>query len=642
MSERTRTHVMEELSRRAFDSVVPPEWVIRDQQPDYGLDIKVDLFVNSMLTPFSFYAQLKSIDDANSELEILKYQFKTERVLEYIENPLPVMLVLYDIKNKRLFYNWVGTKVDNYNIDEKRKLYTQQTITVDFSSRLDLITSDQLQKETIKKSYEKGIISESTTKYIISIVNNGNLEDFTLITNIISKWLQSSRYQNIINITLMESEDADAVISLDSTSMITNRSDLNFNYEMKNNNIENSNRFSILIKVFIIISLMFDCRSTTALNLLTKTIYEDIKDIKFIETLLCLPTFAIEFSKKNREFEALKLSEILVQNGLYKASGTIVTSLVQSTHRRDSFRQQEYRRILYIILNNITNGDDKAIFYYGLANSLRSSHYHKSAIKQYINAVRADVKYLNRSHWWAEIAGCFFLLGKVMWSEKCYRKAILLNELRIPVRALLADALFYQGKFQEASRELEKYNADTKYPICEYKLKNCIFDFFKDNYAGYNRDTDQAISTVERAIHSNNTEETLSLLEEAIQYDPLYELAWYNYSVTISQLKKADSWWFWLIAAVIQRGDLESWINAYVLMISSIREVPQKIIVLTINQVIFIFGERFFDALLENLVELQKYTQDEAEKYIAITRETYNTTKSHYVQDKEFIYRVIS
>ena len=556
MSERTRTHVMEELSRRAFDSVIPPEWVIRDQQPDYGFDIKVDLFINSKLTPFGFYAQLKSMDDANNESEILKYKFKAERILEYIENPLPVMLVLYDIKNKRLFYKWIGTKEDDYTFNEKRKLKTQQTITVDFSSRLDLITSNQLQKEVIKKSYEKGIIPESTTKYGVSIVNDRDLKDFNFITDRITKWVNSCGYQNVINILPVESQDADVVISLNSTCSIINRYDLILNYDVKNDDRdkEDSSCYLILIKVFIIIGLIFDGRSTIGLNLLTKIVYENTEDIKFIESLLCLPTFAKEFSRKNREFEALRLAEILVNKGFYKAS-ILATSLIQNSKRRYEFKCQEYRSILYLIIKNIEDKEDKAVFYYNLANSLRASHYHTAAIKQYLNAVRSDTNYLNRSHWWAEIAGCFFLIGKYMWSENCYRKAIILNEEYIPVRALLADTLFYQGKFEEAFYEIDKYSNDTKHPFCEAKLKKHIFDYFRDNFSNKIRDIDKATNLVEKAIILSNPEETLLLLEEAIECDPLCELAWFNYSVTISKLNKSDSWSSWLIAAVLQNWD---------------------------------------------------------------------------------------
>jgi tetratricopeptide (TPR) repeat protein len=198
--------------------------------------------------------------------------------------------------------------------------------------------------------------------------------------------------------------------------------------------------------------------------------------------------------------------------------------------------------------------------------SLRASHYHKAAIKQYLNAARSDINYLNHSHWWAEIAGCFFLIGKYKWSEKCYRKAISLNELYIPVKALLADALFYQGKFEEAFQEIDKYITDTKYPVCEYKLKKYIFDFFKDNFTDRSRGIDKAIILVDRAISISNPKETLSLLEEAIECDPLCGLAWYNYSVTVSESNKSDSWWFWLITVVLQNWDIESWICLYVYM----------------------------------------------------------------------------
>jgi uncharacterized protein YpmS len=75
-------------------------------------------------------------------------------------------------------------------------------------------------------------------------------------------------------------------------------------------------------------------------------------------------------------------------------------------------------------------------------------------------------------------------------------------------------------------------------------------------------------------------------------------------------------------------------------MISSEKEVPPEIIVLTINQAILIFNERFIDELYENLIQIQKYDKSEADELIANTREVYNNTKIIYAQDEELLYRV--
>lgn len=85
---------------------------------------------------------------------------------------------------------------------------------------------------------------------------------------------------------------------------------------------------------------------------------------------------------------------------------------------------------------------------------------------------------------------------------------------------------------------------------------------------------------------------------------------------------------------------MDMFICLYVFMISSEKEVPPEIIVLTINQAILIFNERFIDELYENLIQIQKYDKSEADELIANTREVYNNTKIIYAQDEELLYRV--
>ena len=69
---RSRSHVIEEESRRAFNRAIPAEWVVRPQNPDYGLDKQVQIFKDNQATPFFFFVQLKSSDTVGVRLEPLR------------------------------------------------------------------------------------------------------------------------------------------------------------------------------------------------------------------------------------------------------------------------------------------------------------------------------------------------------------------------------------------------------------------------------------------------------------------------------------------------------------------------------------------------------------------------------------------
>jgi uncharacterized protein DUF4365 len=61
--------MMEDLSKSLFQNVLPPEWVIHDYRPDYGIDLIVELFkfvdeegtISETLAEM-FFVQLKSME----------------------------------------------------------------------------------------------------------------------------------------------------------------------------------------------------------------------------------------------------------------------------------------------------------------------------------------------------------------------------------------------------------------------------------------------------------------------------------------------------------------------------------------------------------------------------------------------------
>ncbi|MGH7481433.1 MAG: DUF4365 domain-containing protein, partial [Longimicrobiales bacterium] len=63
MPRRPRQHQIEELSRRALRARLPEAWVVRDLNPDYGLDVAVDIFEDERATGLSFAVQLKATEN---------------------------------------------------------------------------------------------------------------------------------------------------------------------------------------------------------------------------------------------------------------------------------------------------------------------------------------------------------------------------------------------------------------------------------------------------------------------------------------------------------------------------------------------------------------------------------------------------
>jgi hypothetical protein len=72
LPQRPRPHVLEEESRRAWHAALPPEWVPRRVDPDYGIDETVEIFEEGVATGLIFNVQLRATDDSdpNSVLKL--------------------------------------------------------------------------------------------------------------------------------------------------------------------------------------------------------------------------------------------------------------------------------------------------------------------------------------------------------------------------------------------------------------------------------------------------------------------------------------------------------------------------------------------------------------------------------------------
>jgi hypothetical protein len=62
MPKRTRAHMLETLSRQHLERILPPEWVCRRVEDDYGLDLRVEIVAGDRVTGREFFIQLKGTD----------------------------------------------------------------------------------------------------------------------------------------------------------------------------------------------------------------------------------------------------------------------------------------------------------------------------------------------------------------------------------------------------------------------------------------------------------------------------------------------------------------------------------------------------------------------------------------------------
>src|ERR1022692_1218847 len=106
MSNRPRSHQIEDQSRIAFERCLPKQWVYRPIRPDYGIDGVVEIFdEQGRATGKHFNVQLRATDEVNLSTA-LSVKLKIERCEYYFSLDLPVLIARFHVPTGRMFVRW--------------------------------------------------------------------------------------------------------------------------------------------------------------------------------------------------------------------------------------------------------------------------------------------------------------------------------------------------------------------------------------------------------------------------------------------------------------------------------------------------------------------------------------------------------
>ena len=99
--------------------LIPEAWIVNDQTNDYGLDLNVQVCQDNHTTECFFFIQSKGTEDVSYEGEI-SYAMSVERLKDYRNMPLPVLLVYYS-KTENVFWGIWANGIYNTLTDEQKE-----------------------------------------------------------------------------------------------------------------------------------------------------------------------------------------------------------------------------------------------------------------------------------------------------------------------------------------------------------------------------------------------------------------------------------------------------------------------------------------------------------------------------------------
>jgi tetratricopeptide (TPR) repeat protein len=211
-----------------------------------------------------------------------------------------------------------------------------------------------------------------------------------------------------------------------------------------------------------------------------------------------------------------------------------------------------------------------------------------AAVELYERAAQLDPEYLQRVHYWHELAGVFFFSDRYDESAKAYAKALELGGDEW-AELLCADALMFAGAYAEAREafraavgQIESFERGSEYP-----LKMGLLDTLMDERGldRQERDLPAAKALLEEVVKDNWTAEREQLIAkcwEAIDVDGLDPIAWWNLaSATEKEGDLEAAGLRFLYAALCQPVDAEAWAFSFLHLWSAERHELLPMILIT-------------------------------------------------------------
>ncbi|MCW3167926.1 DUF4365 domain-containing protein [Chryseobacterium sp. 09-1422] len=552
MPQRTKNHIIEDESRLAFYNSLPKHWVYRDKDKDYGVDCEVEIFDElGNASGLIFWVQLKATESQSLKI-IENMLFKPEKVYQYHSYSIPVMIVRYSKFQDKLYFRWA--------IDYTNQKKTLNKIKVGFDD--SQVLENDFEQKIISYLQRYRTVSNSNITFPINTVvlrHNGNYK----IPAVTIEYINKIIYKNPKYFKLVRKEDQSLLqIKVKEDIIYYTLTDKNFSsssYESKSLTNESFNFFNEVILSSISI-LLYTCENENLGNeiFFENNLLQTIKDnndylIHFLPYLLSGNFYQEVLNKLDNMFDENSDNMIQIISLVVQMSATNGDAV-----RRKVFEDFLHKQFQYSMLR----GEDLSLSAaaYNLGNHYKSQGKHSEALFYYLKAKRFNPSYLLQNYYYFELGGIFFSLQKYSLAIKCYSKSIELNSDNKYVKAHLGDALMYDGKFEKAVESIDDFlteQSQTEIEKNEWFLKYfCLKSLLLSGYP------------TEQKRNSFAAQKSLEIdkIQEALDYDMLYENAWRKNGVLASKdpTKKLETFISFCMNSILNTGDIIAWVNAIV------------------------------------------------------------------------------
>ena len=548
MPRRHPTHELEDASRRAFDCLLPLKWVTRPKQPDYGVDLEVEIFDDGgVATGLLFYVQLRATDSDSSNVTT---RMELDQLNYFRALDVPTLIVRYGRAKNEFHAIW------HFLIHPTAAEENQQTMTLHFSES-DLLSAESIPAIGQTVSARRGLREYRPSSPLQIKLDASDLagEDRFTIERALENLLGLARclkpYESGTGIYIdVIAKPDECRFGVDLLGSLT--------FKLGAYESEEIRLLLLYGLAALLHQLDLPTHGETFARLALATGQPSYS--KFIALHACRalsndPKAMVELAILNKLHESQEME--------YAA----LSSILMTSHNNPADSRIAAERLHFAAASAahaIGNGGGEAAAYYSIGNMARADSNFFRSISFYNKARKIWSAYEDRIYFLQELAGSLYLARRYRLAAQIYSRSITLGDDHVSDMRL-GDALLMAGRAAEANSAFLSASGNAGEP-CRAQTA-AVYVWLSSRFAdrfGNNVPVQQSVAAIRLAAFECQDGKDLALLQEIVStIDAYCEVANFNLGVKLAGHGEYElALEHFLICATRCTADTEGWSNA--------------------------------------------------------------------------------